>query len=57
MVAFEIWDGKSSKSTNLNELVYGGLEGNAESNVHDRGWTCEVSEISKYATMAICVRL
>lgn len=57
MVAFEIWDGKSTKSTNLNELVYGGLEGNAESNVHDRGWTCEVSEVSKYATMAICVRL
>lgn len=57
MVAFEIWDGKSTKSTNLNELVYGGLEGNAEINVHDRGWTCVVSEISRYSTMAICVIL
>lgn len=57
MVASEIWDGKSTKSTNLNELAYGGLESNAESNVHDRGWTCEVSEISEYSTMAMCVIL
>lgn len=56
-MALEIWDGKSTKSTNLNELAYGGLEGNAESNVHDGGWTCEVSEICEYSTMAICVIL
>ena len=56
-MAFEIWDGKSTKSTNLNELVYWGLECNAEINVHERGWTCDVSEISRYSSMAICVIL